>query len=1058
MPAVALTDHGAMYGAVDFYKECRKNEIKPIIGCEVYMAERSRHDRVHGIDSRRYHLTLLAKNTKGYQNLMKAVTIAHTEGMYYKPRMDMDLLRQYGEGIICLSGCPGSRFVQLLKNGARTDAEDLIDEYCTIFGRDNVFIEIMNHPEVDWYVPIMPVLVDISRKFELPLVATWDSHYPKRDDKQAHETLLKINTDDGGKKKGMSIPGDYSFISPDDAVEIFRDFPGAVENTLKIADMVEEYNIPLGDVAAGTWAFPNYPVPPGTTAESELRRLTYEGFEKLGVEQTEEAVKRVEYELEVIQMKGYPSYFLCVADLIEFCRQSGIYSNTRGSAAGSMVSYLTGITNINPMQYGLIFERFLNPERPSLPDIDMDFADDRRDEVIAYTKRKYGEHAVAQIGTFGTMAARGAVRDVARALGYPYGIGDKISKMIPMGAQGFPMTLDKAMDLVPELRTEYDTDRATREIIDMSKKIEGNVRHMSVHAAGVVISPTGRIDDFSPVQIDSREGKIVTQYDMYTGDREGVVCMPKFDFLGIRNLAIMADAIDRVHKIRGVELDIERLPEGEPAVYSMLSEGDALGVFQFGSGGMRQWLKELKPSNLDDLIAMVALYRPGPMAFIPDYIARKRDPKKVVYIDPRLESILSRTYGIIIYQEDILIIAVELAGYSWLEADKFRKAVGKKLPEEMKKQHEKFSSGCVTNGMKPAVAEELWDMIETFAAYGFNKAHAGSYAQLAYRTAYMKALYFPEFMTASMTAESGNWEEVAKYIQDVRAHGYEVLPPSINESFMDFTVVTEEPNETIQSVEEGDVLPSGRILTRKIRFGLSNIKNFGDLVGREVLRERKEGGKFTSLENFLERVHDRNLNKKALEALIMSGALDEFGERGCLMHNIERILAFHKDSSKISQSEQLSLFAGFAETPVSRLVLESCHPAVKSQRLAWETELLGMPISGHKLDAWRDRREFHFIEKLKHDTSLHNKKATIGGVAGNFKETVTKKKQEKMCLFALEDFSDKVDCVMFPEKYKEYKTLISDGNILILGGQFQIREGREGFIVDTVRKLEMKEE
>jgi DNA polymerase-3 subunit alpha len=828
-----------------------------------------------------------------------------------------------------------------------------------------------------------------------------------------------------------------------------------VANTLKVADLAESYDIPIGSVEKGTWQFPTYPTPPGTTASSELRRLTYEGFENLGVEKTEDVIKRVEYELEVIDMKGYPSYFLCVADLIDFCRKSGIYSNTRGSAAGSMVSYLTRITNINPMQYGLIFERFLNPERPSLPDIDMDFADDRRDEVITYTKQKYGEKAVAQIGTFGTMAARGAVRDVARALGYPYGVGDKISKMIPMGAQGFAMTLDKAMELVPELKTEYDTDRATKEIIDMSKKIEGNVRHMSVHAAGVVISPTPDITDFCPIQIDSREGKVVTQYDMYTGEREGVVCMPKFDFLGIRNLSIMADAIERVKKIRNIHLDMERLPDGEPAVYSMLSEGDSLGVFQFGSGGMRQWIKELKPSNLDDLIAMVALYRPGPMAFIPDYIDRKRNPKKVIYLHPSLEKLLNRTYGIIIYQEDILIIAVEIAGYSWLEADKFRKAVGKKLPEEMKKQYAHFTSGCVAYGFTQAQADELWQMIETFAAYGFNKAHAGSYAQLAYRTAYMKALYFPEFMTASMTAESGNWDEVTKYIVDVKAHGYEVLPPSINESFMDFTAVTEPFDPSVHT--PSDRLFNDRVLTTKIRFGLNNVKNFGELVGREVLKERKANGRFTDLENFLERVHDKNLNKKALESLIMSGALDEFGERGKLLHNIETLLKFHKDSSRFTQSDQLSLFADIGMS-AAQLNLADCPPANKATRLAWETELLGMPISGHKLDAWKGRREFEFIGKLKSDTSLHNKKATAGGIMSNFKETVTKKKQEKMGLFSIEDFSDRMDCVIFPEKYKEFKPLITDGNILILQGQFQVREGREGFIVDSVRKIEMKDE
>ncbi len=1036
MPGLALTDHGAMYGAIDFYQTCKKAGIKPIIGVEAYMAERSRFDMVHGIDNRRYHLTLLARNTQGYKNLMKLISRSNTEGYYYKPRMDMDLLRELGDGLICLSGCPGSRFIKLLKDHQKVQAKMLLQEYIDAFGKEYVFVEVMNHPEADWsswYSPLIPTIIDLAQELDLPIVGTWDSHYPRKDDKEAHNTLLKINTGGDGKE-GLKISGDYSFIDPNEARELFGFIPGALSNTLKVLDLVEDYDLKLG-----TWFFPTYPIPEGTTFESELRDMAYAGFEKLGIEQTPDVIERVEYELGVINMKGYPSYFLCVADLINFCRTSGIYSNTRGSAAGSMVSYLTGITNINPMKYGLIFERFLNPERPSLPDIDMDFADDRRDEVIEYTKQKYGRDAVAQIGTFGTMAAKGSVRDVARALGYPYSVGDGISKLIPLGAQGSLMTIKKAFDLVPELAEMYESDRSCREIIDLAKKIEGNVRHVSVHAAGVIISPTGHIDDFSPIQLDPKEGKIITQYSMYTGDREGVVNLPKFDFLGLRNLSIMAQAVERVEKIRGIKIDMEKIPDDDPATYEMLSRGDAVGVFQFGSGGMRQWLKELKPGSLDDLIAMVALYRPGPMAFIPEYIARKRNPNKVIYIDARLEPILKRTYGIIIYQEDILIIAVKLAGYSWLDADKFRKAVGKKLPEEMKKQHEKFTGGCIENGMKPAVAEELWEMIETFAAYGFNKAHAGSYAQLAYRTAYMKANYFPEFMTGAMTVESGNWDEVAIYISDAKMHGYDVLPPSVNESYMDFTAVTE----------------SGQ-LTKKIRFGLSNIKNFGTKIGETILHERKSGGRFTSLENFLERVQDNHINKKNLEALIMSGAFDEFGERAQMLGNIETILAFHKDTLKYSNSQQVSLFAGLSDAPTAQLKLAPFPPTTKTQRLAWETELLGMPLSGHPLDEYRDAKEFKMIQKIKEDPKMRNVRVHIGGIVANYKQTVTKKKAEKMCMFSIEDLSGKMDCVAFPECYEKNKDIFVEGNILVISGTFQVRDGREGFIIDTARKLEGK--
>ena len=1043
MPALALTDHGAMYGAIDFYKECKKNGIKPIIGCEIYMAERTRFDMVHGIDNKRYHLTLLAKNTTGYKNLMKLTTQANLEGFYYKPRADMETLKQFGQGIICLSGCPGSRFIKLLQSGKRDEAEMLLEQYVDIFGRENVFVEIMNHAEADWhtwYGKLIPTLIDIAVKHTLLVVGTWDSHYIQKDDKEAHNVLLKINTGGNGKD-GLKIDGDYSFISPDEARIVFADIPGAYENTVKIAEMVEDYDLRLGinEGEKHEFYFPSVQIPEGSSYESELRRMTYEGLSASSdVVDDAETRKRIEYELEVIQMKGFPSYFLCIADLINFARSSGIYSNTRGSAAGSLVSYLTRITNINPLKYGLIFERFLNPQRPGIPDIDMDFADDRRDEVIRYAREKYGQLAVAQVGTFGTMAARGSVKDVARALGYPYSKGDEISKLIPMGAQGSTMTIKKAFDLVPELKDLYETDKSAREILDMAQKIEGNVRHISVHAAGVVISPTGRVDDFSPLQIDAKEGKTITQYSMYTGDREGVVNLPKFDFLGLKNLSIMADAIDRVKKIRGIQLDIETIPENDEKTYEMLSQGDSIGVFQFGSGGMRQWLKELKPNNLDDLIAMVALYRPGPMAFIPDYIDRKRNPNKIKYIDARLEPILKRTYGIIIYQEDILIIAVELAGYSWLDADKFRKAVGKKLPEEMKKQHEKFITGCTENGMKLDVAEELWQMIETFAAYGFNKAHAASYAQLAYRTAYMKAHFFPEFMTASMTNESGNWDEVAVYIDDAKSHSYDILPPSVNESFYDFTVVTENTE-----------------VTKRIRFGLGNIKNLGELLARNIIRNVRERGRFTSLADFAERITDKNLTKKSLEAMIMSGAMDDFGERAHMLANLERTLEYHKEFEKLERRGTVSLFAAMdVAAPTVDLLVYTAVPATKKQRLDWETEFLGMPISGSLLDAYAHKPEFNFIKKLRDDKKLHGVSFQIGGIVSGLRTTVTKRKQEKMCMFQLSDLSASVDCVCFPESYEKLKSFISDNTVAVAKGTFQIRDGREGFIVDSFRVVE----
>jgi len=1025
MNALALTDHGAMHGAIEFYKECRAKDIKPIIGVEAYIAVRTRHDKEHGIDNKRYHLTLLARNVVGYKNLMKMVSKAHLEGYYYKPRMDKELLVEYAEGLICLTGCPGSEFIQNLKDKKLDEARTLLEFYIKTFGKGYVFLEVMQHDEIEWYPSVIEHIKKLSEEFNLPIVGTWDSHYLHVEDKEAHDTLLKINTNSDTFK----LTGDYSFISPKDAKKIFKDIPGAYENTQKVADLV---NI---EIDTSTWYFPEFPIPKDTTHDTVLREQAYAGIARRGFEKTNEIIERIEYELKVISMKRYSSYFLCVADFINHASSVGIYSNTRGSAAGSLVSYLVGITNIDPLKYNLIFERFLNPERPSLPDVDMDFADNRRDEIIEYARQKYGRDAVAQVGTFGKMLARGVVRDVARALGYPYDIGDRISKMIPMGAQGFPMTLKRALAIVPELKEAYDTERDVGEIIDMARKIEGCVRHVSVHAAGVVISPTGHVDDFSPVQFDPKGGEIITQYDMYTGNREGIINLPKFDFLGLRNLTIMADAINRVKKIRDIDIDIETIPDDDQKTFDLLSQGAALGVFQFASSGMQKWLRELKPSNLDDLIAMVALYRPGPMAFIPDYIERKYNPQKVVYLDPRLEPILKRTYGIILYQEDILIIATELAGYSWLEADKFRKAVGKKIPEEMEKQHSKFVTGCITHGMKEKVANQLWEMIETFAAYGFNKAHAASYGQLAYRTAYMKANYPNEYMAAIMTAESGNIEKVAEVIAECNIMGFEVLPPDINESYADFTVVIDERKN----------------VTNKIRFGLRNVKNFGEEIGKAIIQERKQNGKYTSIENFLERITHRNLNKKSLEALIQCGAMDLFGDRGGLLANVDEMLYFNRELNRHDENQN-SLFATI-NVPKARLELKQVTPATVEEKLTWEKELLGLYISGHPLDKHRDKIEKSNKSIVSMRESMKPGMAVvIAGVVESVREILTKK-QDRMAFLKISDFTGSIECVIFPGSYEEYRPILKPDTCIIVKAKSSDRNGEQSLIIEKIKVL-----
>ncbi len=1021
MPALALTDHGAMYGAIEFYKECKAAGIKPIIGIEAYIAERTRFDKEPGLDTKRYHLTLLAKNVAGYKNLMKLVSASFLEGYYYKPRMDLDLIRRHSEGLICLSGCPGSRFINHIKNGNLDDARELLATYIDIFGKENVFVEVMKHDEVEWYIPLIPHIVAIAKEYDLPVVATWDSHYLHADDKEAHNTLLAINTNNQNFKFG----GNYSFISPDEASDIFSDIPDAIPNTLKVADLVDL------ELELGKWHFPVVTVPDGKTLEQELRDVAYAGFALRKLDQIPELIDRLEYELDLIKKKGFTPYFLIVADLLRYARENGILTNIRGSVAGSLTTYLCGITNIDPIEYQLPFERFLNPERPSAPDIDMDFADNRRDEVIEYAKQKYGESAVAQIGTFGTMMARGAVRDVARALGYPYAVGDQISKIIPLGSQGFPMTIIRAMELVPELKALYETDRQTKEILDLALKIEGNVRHVSVHAAGVVIAPT-MVDEFTPVQIDPKGGKIITQYDMYTVEDAGLI---KFDFLGIRNLSIIADAIERIKKIRAVDILIDEIPLDDKKTFEMLARGETEALFQLNGSGMTKFLKDLKPTTIHDINAMVALYRPGPIAFIPLYIERKHKPSLVTYLDPALEPILHRSYGVLVYQDDLLMIAKDIAGYSWGEVDKFRKAVGKKIPEEMAAQKEKFIKGCVEHsGWSLEKARKLWTWIEPFAAYGFNKAHSASYGRVAYQTAYLKANFPGEYMTACMTAESGDIDQVAIYIAESKRMGYTILPPDVNESFSDFTLV----------VEEG-------VPTTTIRFGLRSIKNFGEEIGKGVIAERKAGGQFTSIENFLERVQHKNLNRKSLEALILTGALDRFGERGHLYANIEKLLDFHKNSISLGGAGA-SLFDGLASAPKSTLTLADVLPMDQQTRLSWEKELLGFYISGHPLDRFEVQ-----VQKTKNSISSLLEKTSAKGqlvvVHIDTVKTLITKSNARMAFVTLHDKTGSAEGVVFPEAFKKFGLELKEGVVAALQCSVAVRQDKKSIFIENMKVL-----
>lgn len=1028
MPALALTDHGNMYGAIEFYKTCKSHGIKPIIGVEAYIANGSRHDKTPGVDSERYHLTLLAKNETGYKNLIKLVTLSHLEGYYYKPRMDKEILQKYSEGLICLSGCFGSELSKAIRSKDLDRAEKVIKEHQEIFGEENYFLEIMYHPGVPGITEVRDEIIRLGKKFKVPLVGTQDSHYLHSDDKQAHETLLAIqtNADLNDENRFSMASEDFTFIDTKTAQKYFKDIPEAVENTMKIANMCDI------KLSLGHWVFPNVELLTGVTYEEELRRLTFEGIAMRELSKTKEVTDRIEYELGIINNKGYAPYFLAVFDLIHFAREHNILTAIRGSVAGSLVTYLLGITNVNPLEYKLPFERFLNPERPSAPDIDMDFADNRRDEMIEYAKKKYGADRVAQIGTFGTMMARGAVRDVARALGKPYITGDKISKLIPIGSQGFPMTIDHAMKVTPELKDMYKKDEEVKEIIDLAKKLEGCVRHISVHAAGVVIAPAP-LSEYVPTQFDPKGGKIITQYDMHAIEDAGLL---KFDFLGIKNLAILGDAVRLVKKFRNIDINIEKIRTDDKKTFEMLARGETMGLFQLNGSGMTHYLKDLRPTSIHDINAMVALYRPGPMESIPEYIRRKHDTTLVSYLDPRMKEILTQSYGVITYQDDVMLIAIKLGGYSWLEADKLRKAMGKKIPAVMQAEKAKLIEGLATNGMAPKKSEELWKLIEPFAAYGFNKAHAASYGLVAYQTAYMKANFPIDYMTAVLTADAGDVEKIAEIITECKRMKIEVLPPDVNESFGDFTVV----------------LPKQKDEQEKIRFGLFTIKNLGTDIAQAIIDEREEHGKFLSFSNFLSRITHKNLNKKSLESLVKSGALDAFGERGALLGNTEEALLYNREQSK-GPTQQNSLFGalGGANT-LSELTLKHSEPANKSDKLSWEKELLGLYVSGHPLDEHREKLEKREMTIARIKSLAAELAVVAAGIVEEVKPVVTKK-GDSMAFVKIADFSGMIEVVIFPKIFTEFKNILVKEKCIAIKGRTSERNGEKSIIAEKIKIL-----
>ncbi len=1020
---LALTDHGAVYGLIEFYKECRNQEILPILGVETYVAPRRLTDKQAKIDDQSYHLILLAKDLTGYKNIIKLVTLAHLQGFYYKPRVDHQALEMYSRGLVALSGCLKGEIPQAIMRGDEVQVKNLIQWYSSVFGENNFYLEVQSHPELEEQIKVNQELRRLSKEFNLPLIATNDSHYLESEDKDAQDILVCIQT---GKKvtdeKRLDMRLIDTSLKTEDIIrQELKDYPDAVDQADILAQQLA-VELPLGQRY-----FPSFPTPQGETPEAYLRLQAEQGLARQfpgGVNQ--ETRERLEYEMDIINKKGYASYFLVVADFVNWARSQKIIATTRGSAAGSLVSYLIGITTVNPLKYQLPFERFLNPHRPSPPDIDMDFADNRRDEVIAYVTAKYGVDRVAQIVTFGTMAARAAVRDVGRALGLPYGLCDRVAKLIPFGSQGFHMTIERALRESPELKNLSETDPQVKELLLLAQKVEGCVRHASIHAAGVVISPTP-LTDYVPLQYDVDGNHIITQYDMWSCEDVGLV---KMDFLGIRNLSILGSAVNIIKKTKQIEINLDNIPLNDKKTYDLMSKGETMGIFQLSGSGMTRYLKELKPSSITDVMAMVALFRPGPMESIPEFIKRKHNPKTISYLDPRLKDILKDSYGIITYQDDVLMIAIKLAGYTWEEADKLRKAMGKKIPREMARQKEKFISGCIVNGLSEDKAKKLWELIEPFAAYGFNKAHAASYGIVAYQTAYLKANFTTEFMAALMTAEAGDLETVAQAVNECKRFNITVLPPDVNESLATFTVVND----------------------NCIRFGLSAIKNLGTQVVETIITERKTNGPFTSLANFMARTSGREFTKKSLESLIKCGALDSLHtEREQLLQAMDLLLSYAKKSQQAKVAQQTSLFSGSAVIEPT-LKLPAGQPVDKQEKLSWEKELLGLYVTEHPyLQYYQQLSELvtsiSEIDHLKNDSSVF-----VAGIITSIK-IVTTKKGEEMMFIGFEDLTGNLEMIAFPDTLRSERGKLTTDSIILVKGKLSRKNGDKKIIIQSVHKL-----
>lgn len=1029
MEAVAVTDHGAMYGVIELYREAQKAGIKPIIGMEAYLTTKGHKERLPKEQERRFHLVLLAKNNTGYRNLMELTTRAHLDGFYYKPRIDFPLLEKHHEGLICLSGCLASQVPRLILAGRYDRAKRLALDYQSLFGEGNYYLELQHHPSIPEQEKVNKALIEISAETGIPLVATQDSHYLRPEDAETQDALVAIQTNNMlTDNNRLSMRGeDYSLKSPEQMHEAFKDIPQALENTQNIARMCE-VKIEIGKVH-----LPHYPLPKNKKASKHLEELTRKGLKKrynwneLEERKRSKIQKRLRHELEIIHRTGFDNYFLIVQDFVNWAKEKGIVVGPgRGSAAGSIVSYLLNITDVDPIRYKLMFERFLNPERVSMPDIDIDFTDVRRDEVINYVRSRYGEDKVAHIITFGTIGARQAIRDVGRVMNISYTYCDQLAKLIPFG-YGLAQTLEE----IGEFRQIYQTDDNAKKLIDLAQRLEGVVRHHSIHASGVVVSHQP-LTHYTPLQRSSKEADtLITQYEMHSIEALGLL---KMDFLGLKNLTIIERTLEIVEKTKKHKVNIHKLPLDDKKTFNLFREGNTTGVFQLESAGMRRYLKELKPTTIEDIIAMVSLYRPGPMELIPQYIARKHGRERVAYIHKKLEPILKNTYGIPVYQEQIMQLAQSLAGFTVSEADTLRKAVGKKIKSLLDEQQEKLINGMVKNRIDRSTARKIWQYIEPFARYGFNRSHAASYAQIAYQTAYLKAHFPTQFMAALMTAESSDTERIAFLVQDANQMGIEVLPPDINESFENFTVVpTSQKNKT-----------------DKIRFGLSAIKNVGHNVVEAIIQSRKKEGRFSSASDFVERIEQKDINRKSLESLIKAGVFNQLEQQGVLLANLDNILAAIREKNQERLSGQASIFEALNQSGFT-LRLEAGEDISEDQKLRWEKELLGLYISSHPL-----KKHESVLSKLSQPIkNLGNSRSqvSISGFVSTIKK-VTTKNGKAMLFVNLEDLTGNIEVIVFPRILEENPVVWKQDNILVIEGRLDTRGGEPKLICEVARTLD----